>query len=127
MCVPVLNQHRIRSKLDKGGAVKNFVDALQQLTNPEMIFKVERENENSASVSYAARTCLQWLLFFFFFAQDWWDGVKNALEKPDFDKKRMGDRFEEMYASLGDSDTAGHGTFRKKFIKVWGGFSLNPP
>lgn len=79
--------NRIRSKLDKGGAVKNFVDALQQLTNPEMIFK------------------------------DWWDGVKNALEKPDFDRKRMGDRFEEMYASLGDSDTAGHGTFRKKFIK----------
>lgn len=26
--------------LDKGGAVKNFVDALQQLTNPDMIFKV---------------------------------------------------------------------------------------
>lgn len=26
--------------LDKGSAVKNFVDALQQLTNPEMIFKV---------------------------------------------------------------------------------------
>lgn len=26
--------------LDKGGAVKRFVDALQQLTNPEMIFKV---------------------------------------------------------------------------------------
>lgn len=26
--------------LCKRGAVKNFVDALQQLTNPEMIFKV---------------------------------------------------------------------------------------
>lgn len=26
--------------LDKGGAVKKFVDALQQLTNPEMIFRV---------------------------------------------------------------------------------------
>lgn len=57
-------------------------------------------------------------------AQDWWDGVKNALEKPEFDKKRMGDMFEEMYASLGDCDTAGHGTFRKKFIKVWGSFSF---
>lgn len=32
--------------LDKGGAVKNFVDALQQLTNPEMIFKVMRANLN---------------------------------------------------------------------------------
>lgn len=29
--------------LDKGGAVKNFVDALQQLTNPEMIFKVRAQ------------------------------------------------------------------------------------
>lgn len=53
--------------------------------------------------------------------------MKNALEKPGFDLKRMGDMFEEMNASLGDCDTAGHGTFRKKFIKVWGGFSLNPP
>lgn len=32
--------NRLRSMLDQGGAVKNFVDALQQLTNPEMIFKV---------------------------------------------------------------------------------------
>lgn len=32
--------NRLRSMLDKGGAVKKFVDALQQLTNPEMIFKV---------------------------------------------------------------------------------------
>lgn len=32
--------NRLRSMLDKGGAVKNFVDALQQLTNPEMIFRV---------------------------------------------------------------------------------------
>lgn len=32
--------NRLRSTLDKGGAVKNFVDALQQLTNPEMLFKV---------------------------------------------------------------------------------------
>lgn len=32
--------------LDKGGAVKNFVDALQQLTNPEMIFRVIIANLN---------------------------------------------------------------------------------
>lgn len=62
--------------------------------------------------------------YFLLSMQDWWDGVKNAMEKPDFDKKRMGNMFEEMFASLGDCDTAGHGTFRKKFIKVWGGFSV---
>lgn len=51
--------------------------------------------------------------------------MKNTMEKPVFDKKRMGDMFEEMFASLGDGDTAGHGTFRKKFIKVWGGGDLS--
>ncbi len=31
---------RLKSILDKGGVVQEFVDALQQLTNPEMLFKV---------------------------------------------------------------------------------------
>nr|XP_046226723.1 DNA-dependent protein kinase catalytic subunit isoform X2 [Scatophagus argus] len=79
--------NRIKSMLDERGAVKNFVDALQQLTNPEMIFK------------------------------DWWDGVKNELEKPSFDKKRMGSMYDEMQSSLGDRNTAAHGMFRKRFIQ----------
>ncbi|KAF7660907.1 hypothetical protein LDENG_00272900 [Lucifuga dentata] len=78
---------RLRSVLDGGGVVKNFVDALQQLTNPEMIFK------------------------------DWWDDVKNELEKPSFDKKKMGMMYEEMRSLLGNESTQGHGAFRKKFIK----------
>ncbi|KAM4606662.1 DNA-dependent protein kinase catalytic subunit [Polymixia lowei] len=76
----------LKTLLDKGGAVKNFVDALQQLTNPEMLFK------------------------------DWWDDVKNELEKPSFDKKRMGRMYNEMRSSLGDHN-AGHGAFRKRFIQ----------
>uniref|UniRef100_A0A3P8SHR1 DNA-dependent protein kinase catalytic subunit n=1 Tax=Amphiprion percula TaxID=161767 RepID=A0A3P8SHR1_AMPPE len=79
--------NRLMSMLDKGGAVKNFVDALQQLTNPDMIFK------------------------------DWWDGVKNELEKPSFDKKQMNNMYNEMHSSLGDRSTDGHGMFRKKFIQ----------
>ncbi|XP_075968746.1 DNA-dependent protein kinase catalytic subunit [Anarhichas minor] len=79
--------NKLRSMLDKGGHVKNFVDALQQLTNPEMLFK------------------------------DWWDCVKNQLDKPGFDKRRMGDVYKEMQSSLGDCNTGGHGMFRKKFIK----------
>ncbi|XP_034562055.1 DNA-dependent protein kinase catalytic subunit [Notolabrus celidotus] len=79
--------NRLRSMLDKGGAVKKFVDALQQLTNPDMIFK------------------------------DWWDGVKNELEKLSFDKKQMSQLYAEMFSSLGDQSTEGHGMFRKKFIK----------
>ncbi|XP_069007483.1 DNA-dependent protein kinase catalytic subunit [Embiotoca jacksoni] len=79
--------NRLRSLLDMGAAVKNFVDALQQLTNPEMIFR------------------------------DWWDGLKNELEKPNFDKKRMRDMYDEMRSLLGDCNTDGHGKFRKKFIQ----------
>nr|XP_004569583.2 DNA-dependent protein kinase catalytic subunit [Maylandia zebra] len=79
--------NRLKSMLDKGGAVKNFVDALQQLTNPEMIFK------------------------------DWWDGVRNELEKPTFNRKQMGDLYEEMRSILGDCSADSHGMFRKKFIK----------
>ncbi|XP_040921929.1 DNA-dependent protein kinase catalytic subunit [Toxotes jaculatrix] len=78
---------RVRSTLDKRGAVKNFVDALQQFTNPEMIFK------------------------------DWWDYVKNELEKTSFDKKRMSDMYDEMHSWLGDRNADGHGMFRKKFIQ----------
>lgn len=103
--------------------MKNFVDALQQLTNPDMIFKVA--DGNWKRMETPPQTSLTFLVFGFGFStQDWWDGVKNTMEKPVFDKKRMGDMFEEMFASLGDGDTAGHGTFRKKFIKVWGGICL---
>ncbi|XP_056289749.1 DNA-dependent protein kinase catalytic subunit-like [Pseudoliparis swirei] len=79
--------NRLMSMLDKGGSVKDFVDALQQLTNPEMLFK------------------------------DWLDGVKNELDKPSFDEERMGVLYEEMHASLGDCKRGGHGTFRSKFIR----------
>ncbi|KAM4719019.1 DNA-dependent protein kinase catalytic subunit isoform 2-T2 [Anableps anableps] len=77
----------LRSMLDKGGAVKNFVDALQQLTNPEMIFK------------------------------DWWESVRNEMEKPTFNKKQMDEMYEEMRSLLCDRNTEGHGVFRKKFIQ----------
>ncbi|XP_068603907.1 DNA-dependent protein kinase catalytic subunit [Brachionichthys hirsutus] len=77
----------LKSTLEMGGTVKNFVEALQQLTNPEMIFK------------------------------DWWESVKNCLEKPSFDKKRMGELYEDMYLALGDHKSGHHGGFRKKFIQ----------
>lgn len=50
--------------------------------------------------------------------QDWWDSVKNELEKPSFDKKHMGDMYCEMHSSLGDPSTDGHGMFRRRFIQV---------
>lgn len=52
---------RLKSLLDKGGAVRDFVDALQQLTNPEMLFKVvdDYNIETSEPFSYCGH---QWLL-----------------------------------------------------------------
>ncbi|XP_059183485.1 DNA-dependent protein kinase catalytic subunit [Centropristis striata] len=82
--------NRLRSLLEEGGPVKNFVEALQQLTNPEMLFK------------------------------DWWDLVKNELDKPSFEKKRLVSMYEEMYSSLGDRSSPAHGMFRTKFIKKFG-------
>ncbi|XP_061121318.1 DNA-dependent protein kinase catalytic subunit isoform X2 [Syngnathus typhle] len=79
--------NRMKSMLDRGEAVKKFVDALQQLTNPEMIFR------------------------------DWWENVKNQLEKPDFSKEKMESLYNEMYSSLGDWKKEGHGIFRQRFIK----------
>ncbi|XP_032407093.1 DNA-dependent protein kinase catalytic subunit [Xiphophorus hellerii] len=79
--------NRLRSMLDKGGAVKSFVDALQQLTNPYMIFK------------------------------DWWESVNSEMEKSTFNKKQMGEMYEEMRSSLCDRNTQGHGGFRRKFIQ----------
>ncbi|KAJ8369167.1 hypothetical protein SKAU_G00091950 [Synaphobranchus kaupii] len=78
---------RLKYLLDKGGVHKDFIDALQQLTNPEMLFK------------------------------DWWDTIKNELEKPDTSKKVIKAMYEEMYSNLGDQRAEGFGYFRKNFIK----------
>ncbi|XP_056629192.1 DNA-dependent protein kinase catalytic subunit isoform X2 [Triplophysa dalaica] len=78
---------KLRSSLDKGGVIKEFVEALQQLTNPEMLFK------------------------------DWWEEVKNQLEKPTLDKQSIKQLYEEITGLLGDSKAPGFGSFRRKFIQ----------
>uniref|UniRef100_A0AAV2L5B1 DNA-dependent protein kinase catalytic subunit n=1 Tax=Knipowitschia caucasica TaxID=637954 RepID=A0AAV2L5B1_KNICA len=77
----------LRSVLDKNGTVKGFVAALQQLTNPDMIFK------------------------------DWWDSVKNELERSGFDKTKMEHLYNEINSLLGNQNTQEHGAFRRKFIQ----------
>ena len=114
---------RLTSLLDKGGAVQNFVDSLQQLTNPEMLFKViwfmvydmvrlvsqqHIRVSGSASLELRPSNC----------PQDWWEDVKNELEKPDFDKDKMARLYKEMQASLGNTRAEGCGSFRKKFSQV---------
>ncbi|XP_056317923.1 DNA-dependent protein kinase catalytic subunit [Danio aesculapii] len=78
---------KLKSLLDKGGVIQEFVDALQQLTNPEMLFK------------------------------DWWDEVKNQLDKPNLDKKKMKHLYEEMTELLGDAKSLRFGSYRRKFIQ----------
>lgn len=51
-------------------------------------------------------------------SQDWWDTLKNEMEKSTFDKKKMADRFDELFSSLGYQKTSGQGMFHKKFIQV---------
>lgn len=99
--------------LDRGEAVKNFVAALQQLTNPEMIFRVKSANELMKLVVFGLS-----VLTVICSTQDWWDAVKNKLEKPGFDEKQMADMYEEMTSLLMDRNADGHGVFRKKFIQV---------
>lgn len=80
---------KLKSLLDKGGVIQEFVDALQQLTNPDMLFK------------------------------DWWGEVKNQLDKPNMDAKKTKQLCEEMTGWLGDSKSPGLGSFRRKFIQKY--------
>ncbi|KAI5104092.1 DNA-dependent protein kinase catalytic subunit [Silurus meridionalis] len=78
---------KLKTTLDRGGVFHKFIDALQQLTNPEMLFK------------------------------DWWDEVKSQLEKPSMDKKMMRTLYEEMKMSLCNAKDKEIGSFRKKFAQ----------
>ncbi|EPQ19881.1 DNA-dependent protein kinase catalytic subunit [Myotis brandtii] len=81
---------RIKIKLDQGGVVQDFINALEQLSNPEMIFK------------------------------DWTEDIKVELTKNPVNKKAIEKMYERMYAALGDSKAPGLGAFRRKFIQAFG-------
>ncbi|KAG2458009.1 PRKDC kinase, partial [Polypterus senegalus] len=81
---------RLKSKLDKGGVYEDFINALQQLTNPDMLFK------------------------------DWLEEVKNELEKPKKDKQILRKLYEDMWSTLGDPRAEGIGAFRRKFAEKFG-------
>ncbi|XP_070248944.1 DNA-dependent protein kinase catalytic subunit [Myotis yumanensis] len=81
---------RIKIKLDQGGVVQDFINALEQLSNPEMIFK------------------------------DWTEDIKVELTKNPVNKKTIEKMYERMYAALGDSKAPGLGAFRRKFIQAFG-------
>ncbi|XP_036089192.1 DNA-dependent protein kinase catalytic subunit [Rousettus aegyptiacus] len=81
---------RIKIKLDQGGVIQDFINALEQLSNPEMLFK------------------------------DWTDDIKAELAKNPINKKNIEKMYERMYAALGDLKAPGLGAFRRKFIQAFG-------
>ncbi|XP_047579539.1 DNA-dependent protein kinase catalytic subunit isoform X1 [Lutra lutra] len=81
---------RIKIKLDQGGVIQDFISALEQLSNPEMLFK------------------------------DWTNDIKVELAKTPVNKKNIEKMYERMYAALGNPRAPGLGAFRKRFIQDFG-------
>nr|XP_033789602.1 DNA-dependent protein kinase catalytic subunit isoform X2 [Geotrypetes seraphini] len=81
---------RIKSKLDKGGMVQDFIQSLEQLSNPDMIFK------------------------------DWIGDIKNELAKPQRNKNNIKKLYEEMHFNLGNLQAPGIGEFRRRFVQAHG-------
>lgn len=81
---------RIKSKLDQGGIIQDFIRALEQLSNPDMLFK------------------------------DWVDDVKHELGKNPVNKENVEKLYEKLCAALGDLHAPGLGPFRRRFIQAYG-------
>ncbi|XP_038201173.1 DNA-dependent protein kinase catalytic subunit [Arvicola amphibius] len=81
---------RIKSKLDQGREIQVFINALDQLSNPDMLFK------------------------------DWVEDMKNELEKNPVNKNNIVKLYTRMYSALGDPQAQGLGPFRRKFIQAFG-------
>uniref|UniRef100_A0A8C5JY83 DNA-dependent protein kinase catalytic subunit n=1 Tax=Jaculus jaculus TaxID=51337 RepID=A0A8C5JY83_JACJA len=80
---------RLKSKLDQGGVIQDFIRALEQLSNPDMLFK------------------------------DWVDDVKDELGKNPVNKENIGKLYEKLHAVLGDLHAPGLGPFRRRFIQTF--------
>ncbi|OCT76787.1 hypothetical protein XELAEV_18031990mg [Xenopus laevis] len=81
--------NRIKSKLDKDNVAQDFIRALEQLSNPPMIF------------------------------QDWWEDVSNELSKPNVNKNKIKELYKEMYTNLGNPKDHFMGAFRRRFCEKY--------
>ncbi|XP_057593505.1 DNA-dependent protein kinase catalytic subunit isoform X2 [Hippopotamus amphibius kiboko] len=81
---------RVKAKLDRAGVVQDFIHALEQLSNPEMLFK------------------------------DWTEDMMVELGKNPVNKKNVERMYKRMYATLGDPQAPGLGSFRRMFIQAFG-------
>uniref|UniRef100_A0A8C9DUV3 DNA-dependent protein kinase catalytic subunit n=1 Tax=Prolemur simus TaxID=1328070 RepID=A0A8C9DUV3_PROSS len=80
---------RIKSKLDQGGVIQDFINALEQLSNPELLFK------------------------------DWTDDMRVALAQTPVNKENIEKMYERMFAALGNLGAPGLGAFRRRFIQAF--------
>ncbi|KAM5298283.1 DNA-dependent protein kinase catalytic subunit [Ctenodactylus gundi] len=81
---------RIKSKVDQGGVIQDFINALEQLSNPDLLFK------------------------------DWVADIKDELEKTPVNKTNIEKLYEKMYSTLGDPRAPGLGPFRRRFVQAFG-------
>ncbi|XP_048223408.1 DNA-dependent protein kinase catalytic subunit [Perognathus longimembris pacificus] len=81
---------RIKSKLDQGGVIQDFINALEQLSNPDLLFK------------------------------DWVADMKDELGKMHVNQKNIEKLYERMHAALGNAKSPGLGPFRRRFVQAFG-------
>ncbi|XP_067836012.1 DNA-dependent protein kinase catalytic subunit isoform X2 [Heptranchias perlo] len=79
---------RLKTKLDKGGVIENFIHSLEQLSNPDLLFK------------------------------DWVDDVKNQLEKKVKNKSLLKNAYDEMCSNLASLQAPGIGAFRTRYVQM---------
>ncbi|XP_069813698.1 DNA-dependent protein kinase catalytic subunit isoform X2 [Dendropsophus ebraccatus] len=80
---------KIQKKLDKNGLIKDFIQALEQLSNPALIL------------------------------QDWKEEVFKELGKTQADRNKIKKMYMEMYANLGNAKNPNFGAFRRKFAEKY--------
>ncbi|XP_053322155.1 DNA-dependent protein kinase catalytic subunit [Spea bombifrons] len=81
---------KIKNKLDRDGVIQEFIRALEQLSNPAMIFL------------------------------DWHEEVTTELSKPNKNKSKIKEISKEMYTNLGNPRNRSNGRFRKRFAEKYG-------
>ncbi|XP_075684227.1 DNA-dependent protein kinase catalytic subunit [Rhinoderma darwinii] len=80
---------KIQRKLDKNGLIKDFIQALEQLSNPALIL------------------------------QDWREEFNKEFAKPRTDRNKIKMMYNEMYTNLGNANNPNFGAFRRKFAEKY--------
>uniref|UniRef100_UPI00398F68DD DNA-dependent protein kinase catalytic subunit isoform X2 n=1 Tax=Pristiophorus japonicus TaxID=55135 RepID=UPI00398F68DD len=79
---------RLKTKLDKGGVIENFIHSLEQLSNPDLLFK------------------------------DWVNDFKNQLEKKVKNKDLLKNMYDEICLNLASLQAPGIGAFRTRYVQI---------